>query len=89
MLAEARLGLSAHPALANALDGYLSALKVLDDWIEVHVDTDTWGLGKTIPASVHSIFDSQEWRDAQSAAATLVSAAGQAGFSGRDFAPTP
>ncbi len=88
MLEEARRALGAHPPLLRALDGFLCSLKRLDDWVEAHVDTGTWGRGETIPATVRSIFRSPEWQDAKSAAATLMSAAGEAGFSSKDFDPT-
>ena len=89
MLQEAGLRLGQYRALVDALDAFLSSLKRLDAWIEVHVDTETWGKGQTIPASVRNIFQSHEWHEAQSSAAALVAAAGQAGFSSKDFDPTP
>jgi hypothetical protein len=87
MLAEARQTLAAHPPLVNALDDFLCSLKRLEEWIETHVDTHVWGKGETIPASVRSIFRSEEWRDAEAAAAILISTARQAGFRSRDFDP--
>jgi hypothetical protein len=89
MLEEAREALGAHPTVADGLERFLSSLKRLDDWIEAHVDTDEWGKGRTIPTTVPRIFDSQEWRDSQSAAAKLVAAVGEAGFSSRDFDAAP
>ena len=88
MMEAARQGLAAHPELVSALDGFLCTLKRLDEWIEAHVDTKTWGEGQNIPSSVSSIFKSQEWVEAHSAAAKLVSVAGPVGFSGNDFDPT-
>jgi hypothetical protein len=88
MLVEARRSLGAQPAVVKALDGFLLALKRLDDWIEVHVDTTEWGKAQIIPASVRDIFDAQEWWDANSAADALVTAAGEAGFRQADWDPT-
>lgn len=89
MMEEARLRLGQHPSLVAALDRFLGALKQLDNWIEAHVDTATWGKGERIPSGVRSIFQSPEWLGAQSNAADLVSASGLAGFSSEDFDPTP
>jgi hypothetical protein len=85
MMEEARLKLGQHPTIVAALDSFLRSLKRLDEWIEAHVDTDTWGKGQRIPSGVRSIFQSQDWREAQSSAAALMSAAGEAGFSSTDF----
>jgi hypothetical protein len=87
-MAEARHSLRQQPMLVDALDGFLCSLKRLDEWIEAHVDTETWGQGKTIPAAVPSIFHSPEWHDTHARAAALLSAAGQAGYSSKDFDPS-
>ena len=89
MLEEAREALGAHPQVADGLERFLSSLKRLDEWIEAQVDTDEWGKGRTIPTTVSRIFETQEWRDAHSAAAMLVAAAGEAGLSSKDFDPAP
>jgi hypothetical protein len=89
MVAEARLALGHYPALISALESFLLSLKQLDAWIEEHVDTSTWGLGKERPATVPGIFLSDEWRAAQGSAAALVSASGEAGFSSSDFERAP
>ena len=88
MLKEARLALGAHSPVADGLERFLSSLKRLDDAIEAQVDTDQWGKGQAIPATVSRIFASQKWHDARSAAAMLVAAAGENGFSSKDFDPT-
>jgi hypothetical protein len=88
MLQEARLRLAEHRRLLDALDHFLGSLKRLDSWIEAHVDTEAWGgSGHRIPTNVHSIFQSQQWCDAQSSAAKLVFAAGEVGFSSNHFDP--
>jgi hypothetical protein len=87
MAAEAREALCDHPLVADGVEHFLSSLKRLDDWIEAHVDTDEWGKRQTVPIAVSRIFESQEWSAAQSAAATLVTAARQAGLSSNDFDP--
>lgn len=89
MIAEARDGLEQHPLLVGALDGFLPSSKRLDAWIEEHVDTETWGRGELIPTGVGSIFRSSEWSNIQTRAATLLSAAQEAGYSSKDFDPTP
>ena len=88
MLEEARRSLGTQSPVVDALDSFLLALKRLDEWIEAHVDTKEWGKGQTIPASVRTIFDAQEWRDAHSAAGALVAAADQAGFRRADWDST-
>ena len=88
MLDEARQTLGDHSAVVTALDTFLLSLKRLDEWIEAHVDTKEWGKGQAIPASVRTIFNSPEWRDANSAAGGLVAAAAQVGFRGADWDPT-
>ena len=88
MLEEARQSLAEHSPVVVALDEFLLSLKRLDEWVEAHVDTNVWSKGRTIPPSVHDIFNSQEWRDANSAASTLVAAAWEAGFGRNDFDPT-
>jgi hypothetical protein len=85
MLEEARLALAPHPALIEALAGFLGSLKRLDEWIEAQVDTKTWGKGQVIPAEVSSIFDTEKWRTAQACSASLVSSASETGFSSRDL----
>ena len=85
---EARQTLGMHPNLVSALSHFLCSLRQLEEWIEVHVDTVTWRQGEIIPANVVAIFCSREWGEAQSAAASLVSAALEAGFSADDFDPT-
>jgi hypothetical protein len=89
MLEEARQSLApSHSQVVNALASFLLSLKRLDEWVEAHVDTKEWGKGQTIPASVRSIFDAPEWRDANSAAGALLVAAGKAGFRPTDWDPT-
>jgi hypothetical protein len=85
MLDEARLRLREHPSLVNALDQFLLALRRLDEWIEAHVDTDVWARQEAIPASVRDVFYAQEWRDTLSAAAAVLLAAEQGGFSSEDL----
>ena len=85
MLEEARVALAPHPALVEALAIFLASLKQLDDWIEAHVDTATWGKGKSIPAEVAGIFQTDEWDTAQACAASLVVVASGLGFSSRDL----
>jgi hypothetical protein len=89
MSERGREALSAHPKVADCLERFLTTLKRLDDWIEAHVDTDEWGKGQRIPTTVPRIFESQEWRNANSAAATLVAEAGEAGFTSKHFDPAP
>ena len=84
MMVEARAKLREHPTLFNALDGFFRSLKRLDEWIEAHVDTRSWGPGH-IPPSVRDIFHSKEWQEASSTAAALVSAALEGGFSSEDL----
>ena len=88
MMAEARQSLGMHPKLVDSLSDFLCSLRRLDEWIEAHIDTGTWGQGEIIPPDVSTIFWSREWGNAQSAAASLVSAAGQVGISGNDFDPS-
>ncbi len=85
MLGEARLALAPHPVLIEALASFLGSLKRLDEWIETHIDTETWSKGQTTPADVAGIFQTDEWRTAQACAASLVSVARGVGFSSRDL----
>jgi hypothetical protein len=85
MLDEARVTLAPHPALIEALATFLGSLKRLDEWIEGHVDTETWGKGQSVPSEVAAIFQTDEWRTVQAWAASLTSVASGAGFSSRDL----
>lgn len=83
-MVEGRVKLREHPELFNALDGFFCSLKRLDEWIEAHVDTGSWG-PEHIPPTVRDIFRSEEWHDAKSKAAALMSAAAEGGFSSEDL----
>lgn len=84
MLKWARQRLAAHPQVVKALGTLLCSFQQLGGWIEAHVDTDEWGQGRTVPAELRNIFNSLEWQDANSAAATLIAAVTEAGLSSRD-----
>jgi hypothetical protein len=85
MLEKARLALAPHPELVEALASFLGSLKRLDQWIETHMDTESWGKGQSIPAEVAGIFQTDEWRTAWACAASFVAVAGGVGFSSRDL----
>lgn len=85
---EMRAKLADQPGLVEAVELFLHSLRRLVAWADTHVDTQTWGQGKTIPASVSTIFRSEEWHDARTQAASLIVAAKKAGFSSEDFDPS-
>ena len=84
MMVEARSKLGHRPALLSALECFFRSLKRLDEWIEAHVDTGSWG-PQHIPPTVRDIFHSEEWQATESSAMALMSAAAEAGFSSEDL----
>lgn len=85
---EMRSRLQDRPQIVEAVELFLYSLRRLDDWIECHVDTHTWGSGKAIPTSVSTIFSSSQWQETETSAARLVAAAEAAGFQSGDFDPS-
>ncbi len=87
MICEARSSLGTQTPLIAELERFIVALKQLEIWIETHVDTATWGKGRTIPSSIRNIFTSKQWCEALSASRYLISAAEQSGYGSKDFRP--
>ena len=85
---EMRSKLHDQPRLVEAVELFLHSLRRLVAWADTHVDTETWGRGKTVPASVSTIFRSNEWNETKTQAAQLLLAAKEARFSSEDFDPS-
>lgn len=81
MRCEMRLRLQHQAALIEAIELFLHSLRCLVMWADHHMETNVWGRGKTIPASVSTIFGSEEWRETAMRAVQLLAAAEAAGFS--------
>mgnify|MGYP001792877675 CR=1 FL=1 len=88
MRLKMRFELQDQPKVVERVEAFLHSIDRLVSWADTHVDTETWGLGKTIPPNVSAIFRSKEWHETKFQAAQLLLIAEEAGLNSDDFDPS-